>query len=247
MPTGYFSPRFCWRLCQADRVKSWRAFLLLLLLVWGAAGLCAKPVDALRSSRDYDGLGSVRYLVDDAGLVVYELKTHAIGNLMQSAWTETVTDAGSMEAAAESALSVARTSVRQLLKEAKETLKQLGRLTATVKVVPMPKSIIPAVANHVSTAQSMGYPGFPTPLVRVTPAQKNLNRRAALAQVRGQSPGLGNSWDEYPFASSAQGGAGAHMAPVPWLQNCIQGGIISGAYKIEKITPGTPYLVIVTP
>jgi hypothetical protein len=43
-------------------MKSWRAFLLLLLPVWGAAGLFAKPVDALRSSRGYDGLGSVRYL-----------------------------------------------------------------------------------------------------------------------------------------------------------------------------------------
>jgi hypothetical protein len=223
-------------------VKSRRAFLLLLLLVWGGAGLFAKPVDALRSSRDYDGLGSVRYLVDDAGLVVYELKTHAIGNLMQSAWTETITDAGSMEAASESALSVARTSVRQLLKEAKETLKQLGRLTATVKVVPMPKSIIPAVANHVATAQASGYPAA---LIRVLPATAAANRQMVLAG-RG-SAGFGQSWDEYPFASGLPPGMMPGVSPVPWLQNCIQGGIISGCYKIENISPNTPYLVVVIP
>ncbi len=173
---------------------------------------------------------------------VYELKTHAIGNLMQAAWTETMTDVGSMEAAAESALSVARTSVRQLLKDAKDILKQLGRLTATVKVVPMPKSIIPAVANHVATAQASGYPA---PLIRVLPATAAANRRAVLAG-RG-SAGLGQSWDEYPFASGLPPGMIPSVTPVPWLQNCIQGGIISGAYKIEKITPGTPYLVVVTP
>jgi hypothetical protein len=80
---AHFSFAFSSRLCQADRVKSLRAFLLLLLLVWGAAGLFAKPVDAFRSSRGYDDLGSVRYLADDAGLVVDKYTYDAFGLLTE--------------------------------------------------------------------------------------------------------------------------------------------------------------------
>jgi len=176
------------------------------------------------------------------GASLYEAKTHAIGNLMVAAWTETRTDAGSLADAAESALSVARTSTRQLIKEAEDVLKQTGRALKKVKVVPVPRSVIPNVANHVAMAQASGKPML---LTRTTPAQALLNREAA---TRLSPPaGLGKSLDEYPFASSVQGGFGASVVPVPWLENSIQGGIIGACYTIEGITPGTPYWVVVTP
>jgi RHS repeat-associated protein len=61
-------------------------------------------------------------LVAFTAISLYEVKTHAIGSLMQSAWTETMTETSSAIAAAESALAVARTSVRQLIKDAKNIL-----------------------------------------------------------------------------------------------------------------------------
>jgi RHS repeat-associated protein len=181
-------------------------------------------------------------LVAFTAISLYEVKTHAIGSLMQSAWTGTMTETSSAIAAAESALAVARTSVRQLIKDAKNILKKAGRFVRAVKVVPMPKSVIPAVANHVARAQTAGSPAL---LIRVSPATAAANRRAAIGAL--PSAGFGQSWDEYPFASGLPPGVLPSVAPVPWLQNCIQGGIISGCYRIEKITPGTPYIVVVTP
>ena len=196
------------------------------------------PVN-LSDPSGYDGTGTLAGLsVTELGIAaiaafstasVVELKTHAIGNLMQAAWTQTRTDAGSMAAAAESALSVARTSCRKLIKDAEDLLKKAGRLVANMKVVPMPKSVIPAVANHVAFAQSIGYPPV---LTRVPPATAARNRAVAFAKKG--SAGLGQSWDEYPFASGLPPGMTPDIAPVPWLQNCIQGGIISGCYKIRR-------------
>lgn len=175
---------------------------------------------------------------------IYEAKNHGVRNLMQAAWTETMTDVGSAAAAAESALSVARTSVRKLIEKAKEILKQTGRVVSQIKIVPIPKSVIPNVANNVATAQSTGHPMI---LQRVRPAQAAANRRAALA---GRGPaGLGKSWDEYPFASGKTPAMvlPARVVAVPWLENSIQGGIIGACYRLEKINVGTPYIVVVTP
>jgi hypothetical protein len=42
-------------------------------------------------------------------------------------------------------------------------------------------------------------------------------------------------------------GAGANVAPVPFWQNCVQGGIIGACYRMEGINPGTSYFVVITP
>jgi hypothetical protein len=78
-------------------------------------------------------IGTFLYVADQ------EMKNHAVGNLMQAAWNQTVADAGSATAAAESALSVARTSCRKLIKEAQDILRQTGQALKKVKVVPVPE------------------------------------------------------------------------------------------------------------
>jgi Deoxyribonuclease NucA/NucB len=50
--------------------------------------------------------------------------------------------------------------------------------------------------------------------------------------------------DEYPFASSVEGGAGAQEQEVPALENQCQGGTINAAYRREGITDGERYVVI---
>jgi RHS repeat-associated protein len=110
------------------------------------------------------------------------------------------------------------------------------------KVVPMPLSVIPNVAAHVLTAQAAG---FPFELTRVSFAQARMNRRNALTGIGRAS--FFQSWDEYPFASSQQGGYGASVVPVPLRENLVQGGIIAASYLLENISVGDDYTVVVIP
>jgi hypothetical protein len=73
------------------------------------------------------------------------------------------------------------------------------------------------------------------------------NRARYLNPNTGRFAGPGYNLDEYPFASSEQGGAKSRVSPVPVWQNCVQGGIIAACYRIEKILPGTSYYVVVLP
>jgi hypothetical protein len=102
--------------------------------------------------------------------------------------------------------------------------------------------VIPNVAAHIAAAQ-LG--GKPVELTRASPIQAALNRRAALRALPKLPSDL--SWDEYPFASTTQGGLGASVAPVPKIENSYQGGILSLAYGAERINPGDTFFVVVIP
>jgi uncharacterized Zn-binding protein involved in type VI secretion len=82
-------------------------------------------------------------------------------------------------------------------------------------------------------------------LNRTTKRKKAINRRAAIGR-RG-SAGLNKSWDEFPFASSQQGGAKSRVAAIPHRENCKQGGKLSGFYKKNKIKSPNPYKVVIKP
>ena len=87
--------------------------------------------------------------------------------------------------------------------------------------------------------------GAPTRLTRASLAQKVANRRAAL---RGQSRApVGLSLDEYPFASSVEGGAGSTVRAVPVGEQCYQGGVLSGFYKANGVKPGDVFDVVFEP
>jgi len=176
-----------------------------------------------------------------SGAVLLEAKTHAIGNLTQAVATEAITEGSSLVEVAKSALQAAGKSVRQLIQDARN---KLGQLRSKINVIPIPQSVIPNVAKHIANAQSLGYPGLPMPLTRCAPIQAKINRADA---VRGLGSAFPNSWDEYPFASSVQGGSWTSVSPVPLWENCVQGGIISACYTIEKIKPGNDYFVVVIP
>jgi hypothetical protein len=64
--------------------------------------------------------------------------------------------------------------------------------------------------------------------------------------------GCGSAWkskpltcDEYPFASSLEGGAGADVFGVPIGENRSQGGSMSAFISSNSLTVGSPYLVAV--
>jgi RHS repeat-associated protein len=53
------------------------------------------------------------------------------------------------------------------------------------------------------------------------------------------------SCDEYPFASTKEGGLGAQVMGVPYSEQIIQGSTISAFYATNKIKNGDPFLVTV--
>ena len=99
------------------------------------------------------------------------------------------------------------------------------------------------IADNIEAAQAGGAPNV---LNRETSkAAIKDNRKGAL---RGQpSAGPGMSLDEYPFASTKQGGAGARVQSVPRSEQCSQGGCLSSFYRKNNIQDGDAFQVEVVP
>jgi hypothetical protein len=112
-----------------------------------------------------------------------------------------------------------------------------GRATPVeYPAVQFSRGRVPAIADNIASAQAAGHPAV---LNRVTdPAIIDAHRAAATRGWRG--PG---SPDEYPFASTAQGGEGAQVVGVPLREQRIQGGILSRFYQESGVGDGDPFRV----
>ena len=85
----------------------------------------------------------------------------------------------------------------------------------------------------------------PTTLTRQTGRSKiRRTRRAALKGHAKAKPG--KSLDEFPFASTKQGGAGAAVGPIDVHEQNRQGGVMSAFYKKHNIKDGDSFNVKVT-
>lgn len=67
------------------------------------------------------------------------------------------------------------------------------------------------------------------------------NRRAALKGKVKAGPGM--SLDEFPFASTKQGGKGAAVAAIPTSEQNAQGGKLSSFYQKNNIKDGDSFIV----
>ena len=84
-------------------------------------------------------------------------------------------------------------------------------------------------------AQLAKYPSWST-LTRVSPQQAVANRRVA---CKGFKPiSSTNSCDEFPYASTSQGGAGAAVEHVNKTENLAHGGNIVGFYNANRLHYG---------
>ena len=81
-------------------------------------------------------------------------------------------------------------------------------------------------------------------MLTTDPRYSAANRAAALDGVPNIRP---LSRDEYPFASSLQGGAGSWIGHVPVSQQNAQGAILKNFFKQNSIKAGDQYQVIITP
>jgi RHS repeat-associated protein len=119
----------------------------------------------------------------------------------------------------------------------------LGDTSRPVRFVPIiiSQKQIPNIFLNVISGVTNGHPL----LLDYEPTGKAARRRAAL---KGHAPAkAGNSLDEYPFASTKQGGAGASVKEVSVSEQQIQAEILGSAVLSNKMIPGDKFLVIPLP
>jgi RHS repeat-associated protein len=116
------------------------------------------------------------------------------------------------------------------------TLEHLYEYGTTHPVLHVSSQKYPTIGPHIKDAQKAGRQ--PSILTRTTNrALIDRNRDAATRGVSGL--------DEYPFASTYEGGAGASVKPVPWSEHRHQGLDISNFYRKFNINDGDRFKVVV--
>ncbi|MCQ4079777.1 NucA/NucB deoxyribonuclease domain-containing protein [Streptomyces sp. RB6PN25] len=120
--------------------------------------------------------------------------------------------------------------------------------TDTSMLIPSAMYSLPGIKENIQTVQEngvhVGRPFSGEPLHRTTEAQKDKNRGAVCDGLKPPTPGL--SCDEYPFASTAEGGTffappNRGIAWVPIAEQRKQGGILKSFYSQNRILPGDPF------
>jgi RHS repeat-associated protein len=95
----------------------------------------------------------------------------------------------------------------------------------------------PVTTAHIATAIASGYPAR---LNRISPGHSRSWLRST-PQCSGNVAALTGLWcDEYPFASSRQGGPGSSVMLAPRFEQLLQGGKLSAFYALCKVTPNVP-------
>jgi hypothetical protein len=103
---------------------------------------------------------------------------------------------------------------------------------------------MPHIAAHILFAWKMS-PPKPRLLHRASARQGRANRRLACADFPPPVQPDDPECDEYPFATTREGGRGASIAPVPPVENRRQGGALSAFYAKERVRVGDRFLVVV--
>jgi hypothetical protein len=122
-------------------------------------------------------------------------------------------------------------------------LRGLSAAESALPTIAFSRTTTPGIASNIEAAIADGQPSV---LNRLTGRDLiRANRADALSGLQELDPSL--SLDEYPFASTMQGGAGARVASVPRIEQNIQGGQLSSFYQSNGIGHGDPFRVIVVP
>jgi len=106
------------------------------------------------------------------------------------------------------------------------------------------EKLTPKIYQHTFGALASGQPQILT----YDSDRKNQakRRREALKNYRGTAE-KGESLDEYPYASTMEGGANASVLPVPNEEQSIQGGQLGGLVTSKKMKTGDQIFVIPVP
>jgi hypothetical protein len=108
-----------------------------------------------------------------------------------------------------------------------------------LKFVIMDAARMPFITRNISTAWRVGKPGVLTKDANAEPVNR---KQVCLPSFPRPN---GGQCDEYPFASTSQGGAGAQEQEVPARENQCQGGTLSVQYRSAGIKDGNSFLVVI--
>lgn len=108
------------------------------------------------------------------------------------------------------------------------------------RVVVLDAAVMPFITRNIKLAAAAGKPTF---LTKVDEVRADLNRKVACRGFKSRY--IKGSCDEYPFASSAEGGAGARVEEVPAREQSCQGNALMRQYGKQKIVPGSRYHVAI--
>jgi len=114
------------------------------------------------------------------------------------------------------------------------------RQCGDLKFVVIDAARMPFIARNISTAWQVGKPGV---LTKDSAAETVNRRKVCLSSFPRPH---GGQCDEYPFASTRQGGEGAQEQEVPARENQCQGGTLSRQYLATGIGDGDDFLVVIT-
>jgi RHS repeat-associated protein len=104
-------------------------------------------------------------------------------------------------------------------------------------IVFMSDVVMPGIGQHVQMSQAMGSPAILNRSAFLKYANRALNLTKCVMGLAMVTAAGGTSCDEYPFASTYQGGLGATVAKVPWTSNLAQGGVLSSFYTACMVQP----------
>ncbi|MET8454533.1 DUF6531 domain-containing protein [Streptomyces sp. NPDC005209] len=99
--------------------------------------------------------------------------------------------------------------------------------------------MFPGVNENLSEALARGE----SPIVERQTGRRNIRRNRRAAQRELHRPGEGMTWEEFPFASTRQGGSGAITTLIERAENNRQGGYLSSFYQKHGIQNGDPFYV----
>jgi RHS repeat-associated protein len=102
----------------------------------------------------------------------------------------------------------------------------------------------PVIADNIYEAQRAGAPEVLTRLKNKS--AENKNRRQAVKSLPSKPRSSGVSRDEYPFASTYEGGSGARVVYAPVAEQDAQGVLMRNFYRDNNIIDGVKFNVKVT-
>lgn len=111
-------------------------------------------------------------------------------------------------------------------------------------VLLIDSGIMPTIAKHIRAAIAAGKPDILTYLGGPNNPVRGQNQKAACKGFKKTLPN--GSCDEYPFASTFEGGAGASVMEVPLPEQRSQAAVISNFYQHKlKLEAGKKFKVVV--
>ncbi len=198
------------------------------------AGLVSRATPSRYSGRD----GAITFSTDAATTLVPGVQASA--NVTQDLQNGDYGNAAlsGVQMAAEVGLAIAGVRV-------KAPTPALAATAATDTAAALPtlyvrRSQMPEIAEHTAMAIAAGKPSV------LTRGQANAIIRNRSAALRGHPPaGQRRSLDEYPFASTQEGGQGASVAAVSRTEQSQQGLLIGNFYRDFNIQVGDRFVVAV--